>query len=116
MRPRLQRRRVSYRASFAVASFTQAESLRTSKDLSQDFPIHAARLPRGGRPKYGLVLDTGKNICGDAMIAAQAWLDDEWRSDRRFYILSSFDHAQYSLDPQKHSASLVPYNPLGPKN
>ena len=64
----------------------------------------------------GRVLDTGKNICGDAMIAAQAWLDDEWRSDGRFYILSSFDHAQYSLDPQKHSASLVPYNPLGPKN
>jgi hypothetical protein len=70
------------RGSFAAASL--ADSLRTSKDLSQDFPIHAARLPRGGRPKYGLVLDTGKNICGDAMIAAQAWLDDEWRSVRRF--------------------------------
>ena len=83
------------------------------KDLSQDFPIHAARLPRGGRPKYGLVLDTGKNICGDAMIAAQAWLDDEWRSDRRFYILSSFDHAQYSLDrkTQRFASALQAASP-----
>jgi hypothetical protein len=34
----------------------------------------------------------------------------------KVYILSSFDHAQYSLEPQKHSALLVPYRPLGPKN
>ncbi len=63
------------RGSFAAASL--ADSLRTSKDLSQDFPIHAARLPRGGRPKYGLVLDTGKNICGDAIDRCQVVLDDE---------------------------------------